>query len=239
METTDNRDCLKNAGNMNYEFNIDDELIFDVGLNLGNKTKYLLFLGAKVIGFEPQKDCFEHALKNLSLYSALGKFKGKNVALSNSIGQADFYKSNQHVLSTMSTEFIEEAGKERFKGCNWDNKTTVETSTLDEQVSEYGSPKYIKIDVEGFEYNVLKGLTNPVEYISIEFTPELYDNSEKCLEYLLDLNNGECLFNYVYRENDHYLFEEWQDINKIKEYLSNVKDFRYEFGDIYIKSTIK
>lgn len=238
MNTVEKKDLLKNNGNMDYEFNVDGELIFDVGLNLGNKTKYLLYLGASVIGFEPQKDCYDHALNNLGLYSMLGKFKAKNIALSDSVGQADFYKSNQHVLSSMSTEFIKESQKERFKGCNWDNKMTVETSTLDEQISEYGRPKYIKIDVEGFEYNVLKGLTSPVEYISIEFTPELYHNSEKCLDYLWDLSNGKCLFNYVYRENDHYLFEEWQDINNIKEYLSNVKDFMYEFGDIYIRSEL-
>ena len=236
MNTTDNRDYLKNNGSMDYEFKVDEELVFDVGLNLGNKTRYLLSLGAKVVGFEPQEDCCDKAKSNLSVYNLIGKFKAKNIALSDSIGEADFYKSPEHYLSTMSTEFIEESKKERFKNSHWGSKTTVETSTLDQQISEHGQPKYIKIDVEGFEYNVLKGLTKPVKYISIEFTPELYHNTEKCLDYLCDLNNGKCLYNYVYRENDHYLFDEWQDIKNIKEYLSNVKDFKYEFGDIFIKS---
>jgi FkbM family methyltransferase len=236
MNTTDNRDQLRNNGNMDYQFDLNNSLIFDVGLNLGNKADAYLSRGAKVIGFEPQKDCFDYAMNRFSFYKSISSFSAENIALSDSIGVADFYRSSQHVLSSMSTEFIQESEKQRFKGCTWNTKIQVPTSTLDKKIEQYGQPKYIKIDVEGFEYNVLKGLTNPVDYISIEFTPELYSNSEKCIDYLHDLNQGECEYNYVYRENDHYYFDSWQNIESIKNYLSNVNDFVYEFGDIYIKS---
>jgi len=236
MIASENKDLLKNNGNMNYEFDLYNSLIFDVGLNLGNKSNIYLSQGAKVIGFEPQEDCFNYAIDRFSFYKSIGNFRAENIALSDSIGVADFYRSPQHVLSSMSTEFIQESEKQRFKGSVWNTKIQVPTSTLDKQIKEYGRPKYIKIDVEGFEYNVLKGLTNPVEYISIEFTPELYSNSEKCIDYLDALNQGKCEYNYVYRENDHYYFDSWQNIESIKNYLSSVNDFVYEFGDIYIKS---
>ena len=35
-----------------------------------------------------------------------------------------------------------------------------------------GSGTFVKIDVEGFEYEVLKGLSTPVPYLSFEFVPE-------------------------------------------------------------------
>lgn len=236
MITTDNKDYLKNDGNMDFEFNIKSELIFDIGLNLGDKTEYLLSQGARVIGFEPQKDCFNHAINRFSSYKSSGFFDAENIALSDTVGSADFYRSNAHTISTMSTKFIEETSKQRFANCMWSPKISVPTSTLDIAISKHGQPKYIKIDVEGFEYNVLKGLTSPVDYISIEFTPELYSNSEKCIDYLHDLYQGQCEYNYVYRENDHYYFDCWQNIESIKNYLSNVNDSVYEFGDIYIKS---
>lgn len=236
MITTDNKDYLKNDGNMDFEFNIKSELIFDIGLNLGNKTEYLLSQGARVIGFEPQEDCFNHAINRFSSYKSSGFFDAENIALSDTVGSADFYRSNAHTISTMSTKFIEETSKQRFSNYMWSPKISVPTSTLDLAISKYGQPKYIKIDVEGFEYTVLKGLTKPVEYISIEFTPEIYSESEKCLDYLFKLNSGKCKFNYVYKENDHYYFDEWVNINSIKQYLSNVNDYVNEFGDIYIQS---
>ena len=32
-------------------------IVFDVGANYGNRTKYFLRLGAKVVAFEPQPEC--------------------------------------------------------------------------------------------------------------------------------------------------------------------------------------
>ena len=37
-----------------------NDLVFDVGANMGNRTKLFLKLGAKVIAFEPQKICSDY-----------------------------------------------------------------------------------------------------------------------------------------------------------------------------------
>lgn len=217
---------------MNFEFNISDELIFDVGLNIGEKSASFLAAGAKVVGFEPQKECYSKAITRLRDYK---NFTAENVALDNKEGESLFYRSNYDTLSSMSKDFTQRANKNRWAGVQWSLfPETIKVSTLDLMILKYGKPKYIKIDVEGYEYQVLQGLTQPVEYISIEYTPELFKESEKCIRYLDKLNNGNCKYNYVYRENDHYQFKNWLDINEIISYISSVEDYVYEFGDLYI-----
>lgn len=230
------KDFKKNNGIIEYGFNLTDSLIFDVGLNVGNKSEYFLLNGAYVVGFEPQQDCFLKAFQRLSKFE---KFKAENIALSKEEGESYIYKSEADTLSSMSTEFIDRVKNIRFNGVKW-NQTPdkIKVSTLDNMILKYGKPKYIKVDVEGYEYEVLQGLTSPVQYISIEFTPELYKNTEKCLNYLNELGNKNCSYNYIYRENDHYMFEEWVSLQEIKNYLSSVNDFIYEFGDVFIRTDI-
>ena len=41
--------------------------------------------------------------------------------------------------------------------------------TLDAAIEHYGVPAYCKIDVEGWEFEVLRGLSQAVDLISLEF----------------------------------------------------------------------
>ena len=41
-------------------------------------------------------------------------------------------------------------------------------TTLDSLIEKYGAPSYIKIDVEGYELEVIKGLSTSVQLISVE-----------------------------------------------------------------------
>ena len=199
------------------------DLVFDVGANYGNKSKLFLEKGAKVIAFEPQEQCLL-SLWNLDTHNIIIE----NIALDKEKGEDTLFISNSDTLSSMSIDFISETRKERFKDNTWNETRQVKTDTLDNMIKKYGVPKYIKIDVEGYEYNVLQGLTQPIEYISIEFTPELLDDTLKCLELL----KGK--FNYVSQENTEFMFREWQTKEEIISYLKSINDYKVEFGDIYI-----
>ena len=69
-------------------------------------------------------------------------------------------------------------------------KQSIKAITLNELIKEFGFPKYIKIDVEGFEYSVLKGLDYDIEIISFESNlPDFELESVKCIDLLNNLNN--------------------------------------------------
>ena len=218
--------------NFYKQFINPNDLVFDVGANVGSRVKLFLNIGAKVIAFEPQKELCNHMHGYLKRHS---KFFLENIALGASVGSAELKISDAHVLSSMSNRWIN-ATKEsgRFAQHTWDKSVTVEVSTLEEQIKKFGKPTFIKIDVEGFELEVLEGLKTPAKDISIEFCAEDLDNSLNCLNYISRLGNY--IFNYSDGETLSFADKKWIDINDIKSNLKSAcSDNPKLWGDIYAK----
>jgi FkbM family methyltransferase len=209
-----------------------EDLVFDVGSNIGDKSEIFLNLGANVVGFEPQHECYFYAN---SRFQNNPKYKGENLAIDTKQGVSVMYIASYHSISSMSQKFIEESKKERFQGYNWDNQREIQTNTLDNMIEKYGTPVFIKIDIEGYELNALKGLTKPISIISVEFNPELCENTIECIEYIDSLNESNTIFNYGYRNDEYFKYDEWVSKEIIIEYLRSVNDFKFEFGDVYCK----
>ena len=202
------------------------DLVFDVGANIGNKTKEFMKHGAKVVAFEPQKECLDKLFETGAIVQkvALGKEKSDMEFL---------FKTNTSTLASMSEDFILAVKKERFKSYVWGDVEIIKTDTLDNMIEEFGTPKYIKIDVEGYELEVLKGLSKPVEFISFEFTPELLEVALECIDYLPTSK-----YNYSSQESGEFKFDTWMDKEEFVEFLKGIKDYKVEFGDIYVNRII-
>ncbi len=160
-------------------------LVYDIGANQGHYTAAFLKLGAKVISVEPQKNCF----KILKLrFGNNPNVQLINCALDGEAGEKSIHVSNMNTISSMAEDWIE-AVKEsnRFPGAEWSKTEIIKTTTLQSLIDKYGKPDYVKIDVEGYELNVLKGLHSKVPLISLEYTGEVLQNTFQCLDYLKTL----------------------------------------------------
>lgn len=212
-----------------------NDLVFDVGCNIGSRTKIFLNIGAKVVGFEPQSDLCEHLYAHLKRNK---NFSLERTALGATSDIKEIKISDAHVLSSMSDRWIQatqESG--RFENYNWDKTEKVKVTTLNEKIKVYGIPKYIKIDVEGYEFEVLKGLSVPVQNISIEFTAEDIKNSYNCIDFISTL--GDFTFNYSTGENLVLSDQEWKSKDDIKDNLESLcVNENKAWGDVYAKLII-
>ena len=183
------------------QFYKSGELVFDVGANNGSKALLLAKGGAHIICFEPQPECIATLQANF--------FQHPNVIIVQK-GIADtpgtLKLSICSEASTIST-FSEEWKKGRFADYTWDSTIDVEVITLEDAIKEYGTPVYIKIDVEGFEMEVLKGLKTSVPFVSFEFTVENTNRTQQCLEHLQSI--GYRWFNVTIGESAYLSFDTW------------------------------
>jgi FkbM family methyltransferase len=165
-------------------------VVFDIGANDGCKTDIFLRLGARVVAVEPDETNLDvlkgKFLKNRFFPRPL-KVEGK--AVSDQVGvMSMFIDAPGSALNTLSPKWAEKLRNDdtRF-GQRFDFSTekTVQTTTLENLIAQHGVPFYIKIDVEGHELSVLRGLKQPVSYLSFEVNlPEFKEEGLKCIETL-------------------------------------------------------
>ena len=122
---------------------------------------------------------------------------------------------------------------------NWDKTEQIEIITLDMLIQQYGVPDFIKIDTEGFELEVIKGLSTPVKSLSFEYTlPHQKDQAAKCVELLDKLYNTHAIFNICRDEAYKMKFDKWMNATEILTILKSEgfnKNNYGVYGDIYVK----
>jgi FkbM family methyltransferase len=180
----------------------DGDVIFDIGANRGYKTGMFLKLGARVVSVEPD-EASQALLKQQYVSYRLRKMPmvivPKAVSDKSSVERM-WIDAPGSAMNTLSNKWADALRNddERFgEKLGFGQCKEVETVSIDDLISEHGSPFYIKIDVEGYEVNVLKGMHQPVPFLSFEVNlPEFRQEGLECISYLEKLTvTG--LFNYT------------------------------------------
>jgi len=114
----------------------------------------------------------------------------------------------------------------------------VMVTTLNDAVRAYGSPQFCKIDVEGWEQEVIEGLTTAIPLIAFEFQlhPQGVSRTLACLRHLATLGAGRV--NFTPAESTEFLFSEWMPLEQAATWFPG--DLRETlpgdlYGDVYVK----
>jgi FkbM family methyltransferase len=213
------------------QFAGEGDLCFDVGANLGNRVRCFRALGCRVIAVEPQSFCQRTLAKE---FGGDDQVKILPVALGAAPGTAKLKTSKVHVLSTLSPSFIEKTRESgRFAGVSWSGEEEVKITTLDALIAEHGMPRFEKIDGEGFESEVLAGLSQAVPGLSFEWAPEIPDNAIACIERLGSLGNYE--YNYSWGESMRLARPQWLAPEAMLRVIDDFAGENQMFGDIYAR----
>jgi FkbM family methyltransferase len=203
-------------------------LCFDIGANRGIYSKAFKDLGATVIAIEPLSESYNKLIKDFKDYPNI---KVLQVAVGAQSGEGKIYKGNFAELSSLDRSFIE-FNEQQFQ-CKWRESEIVKLITLDELIAKHGLPSFCKIDVEGYEEEVLKGLSHTIPIISFEYLHHFKEKSLACLDIISHLS-PKVVCNYSLFEFFDFENKDWIEIKTFKEHLKNLPA-SHATGDIFCK----
>lgn len=174
------------------------DLCFDIGANVGQTIEALLQVNAVVIAVEPNTNCLP--VLNYQFR------KNSNVTIVLKAVGATMGFQNLYFSGTDSTASLRD---------DWphpnDDVVSVEVTTLDALIAEFGLPRFLKVDVEGFELEVFQGLSQPVQLIYFEMHSHEMHLALQILERLSAI--GQILgVNAVSGDNSTWLLDQWMPV---------------------------
>lgn len=216
--------------NLYRTFIAPGDLCFDVGAHVGNRVRAWTSIGARVVALEPQPIClrflerwYGHNPQVIVVGAAVGALPGTQEL---KVSQAT------PTVTSMSSRWIDTVQQvDSFAGVRWDEAIPVHVTTLDQLICAHGLPAFCKIDVEGYEFEVLQGLSQPLPALSIEFVPATLDVTHACLQRLAAL--GEYEYNWTLGER-HEWCSSWGDADQVTSFLNTLPPTGPS-GDIYAR----
>lgn len=207
------------------------DLCFDIGAHVGNRIWVWTKLGAQVVGVEPQPICLQLLRRWYGRHprvTLVGEAVGAEAG-----HQPLFISTRTPTVTTLSKPWIEAVQKvPSFATVQWEETGTVKVTTLDDLIGRYGAPVFCKIDVEGYELEVLRGLSRPLPALSFEYIPAAKAVTLGCIERLQQLGDYE--FNWSVREQHRWQARQWVDNTTVIAFMEHLAPDA-DSGDIYAR----
>jgi FkbM family methyltransferase len=206
------------------------DLVFDVGANRGDRTETFVQMGARVIAVEPLPQLAAR-LKKIFRYcpvhvEAVGVGRVARTMILHVC-------TTSEDCSSFSEEFIADQ-RARNPDFRWDRSEPIQVVTMDSLIEKHGTPAFIKIDVEGFESDVLAGLAHPVQALSFEVRPgDSTESLRQCLEMVSGLGKYE--FNLSLEERLIFELPAWANTDSVLGALGRKGSSEWRYGDVYAR----
>jgi FkbM family methyltransferase len=206
--------------------------IFDIGTNHGNFTDEHLkiYPDANFICIEANPvlcsflvDKYKNN-KNIKVYHYVMSDKsGENISF--------YINKDCDGISTASKNWVDNS---RFNKTNWNDAILIETITLDDLINSTFVPDILKVDVEGYENTVLRGLTKKANIIQFEWAEEELVSIQDTCNYLQSIgyNNFAFKFGDIPYTDIPSTFNTLEKLNLFENLIPDRKD---KWGMIYAK----
>lgn len=207
LSNLENTICNKISPNNSY---------WDIGANLGLRSMVSLTGKTETVLFEPNLDLNKRLIENIEL-NKVGKYEVINECVSDETGELPFYISKSTYLSSLHEGMSAREGE------------SIEIKIKVIKLDDYHyslPPKYIKVDVEGFELNVLKGAQKLIQEFKPIWVLEIFpEDKNKALIYEFMSNYNYLCFAVTNKKN-----KSLKIIETFENYLSDL-NVNYLFID--------
>lgn len=171
----------------------EKKIIFDIGANEGFVSSFFLEENYRVIAIEPD-------VRNQKILSS--RFRNEpqfyliKKGVSDTVKKASFFvhptNSSLHTFSQKWKNSVESKNQSTQFLVN----QSIRLTTLDQIIQKKGIPTFIKIDVEGHELEVIKGLNQKIPLLSFEANfPTFKEETLRVIEKLVQIDK-ESKFNF-------------------------------------------
>jgi FkbM family methyltransferase len=198
--------------------------VFDIGANCGQKAAQFRTCAQRVICVEPDPSAvaqlrarFAHGDDVVVVHGGVG----------GEPGQATFYQLGPaSPLNTFSRTWSDAQAAAA-------TETSVAIITLDMLIASHGLPAYIKIDVEGYELQVLQGLHQPIRALSFECNLQQFrQQTLDCIARLAALQPG--LFNHCLSEPpSRFASDRWLTAEEMAAIVAGAD---HDYAEIYFQA---
>lgn len=205
------------------------DLALDIGANVGERSAAMLATGARVVAVEPQQ----------ALVAGLNaRFRGNRnfTAIHAGIGAEPGRMRLQACTetsecATFSTEFVE-----TFSGhsnLHFQPGEEVEILTLAQVTERFGRAAFCKVDTEGYELEVMRGMSEAPKVLAFEFNRPLIHQTMDCLKELERF--GECACNYLEYNRMRLMLRDWVPLSEFRNGFASMVPPALPTGEVLVR----